>query len=134
MKTRTKAIVAGAASAFTMVATCLTVSAPAQAESRTTAETRSAQSMHDVRSPSQVLQWTRSCGTTYGALTTSAYARTTKGSNGHCAGGAWVRVKWRGAWSSWVYDAKDARISVGSGLQAAQHKGCANCEVKTTRP
>ncbi|MEU9126333.1 hypothetical protein AB0C96_42155 [Streptomyces sp. NPDC048506] len=84
--------------------------------------------------PLGVVQWTRSCGTTYGGFTTSALAETTKGSDGSCQGGAWIRVKWRGEWSRWEYDPSRARMSMGGGIQEAQHKGCATCKVYTTYP
>jgi hypothetical protein len=134
MRTRTKSLAVGVASALTVITTGVAVSAPAQAAPLPAAKSMTVHSTrHDVR-PLGVVTWTRSCGTTYGGLSTSAYALTNNGSDGSCKGDAWVRVKWRGSWSGWVHNPSEARINVGSGLQAAQHKGCADCHVYTTYP
>ncbi|WP_217575196.1 hypothetical protein [Streptomyces sp. GbtcB7] len=81
-----------------------------------------------------VKSWTRSCGTTYGAIVTDEYAATVKGTNGSCAGDAWVRAKWRGTWSNWVHNSSRAQVNVGGDLEASQHKGCADCTVYTLYP
>lgn len=89
--------------------------------------------------PSSVLDvaaWTRSCGTTYSALTTNASAKTNKGTNGSCAGDAWVRAKKRGgAWSAWAHGSTQAVVNLGPNqVEKSEHKGCADCRVYTVLP
>ncbi|GHH31469.1 hypothetical protein [Streptomyces lanatus] len=74
--------------------------------------------------------FTRSCGTTYTAYRSSTEAFTAKGDNGSCEGHAWVRVKVDGKWRSWHHASKKVSVKV-SGIQAAHHKGCADCTVYT---
>jgi hypothetical protein len=80
--------------------------------------------------------WTRSCGTTYGAEVYKRYAFTVKGTDGSCAGDAWVRVNAGGNWSSWVHSSGRARIDapVNVNIRSSQHKGCADCTVYTLTP
>ncbi|MGQ4361653.1 hypothetical protein [Streptomyces sp. SAS_272] len=82
----------------------------------------------------EVASWTRSCGTTYGAQVYKRYAFTVKGTDGSCAGDAWVRVNAGGNWSSWVHNSRRARIDTPSDIRSSQHKGCADCKVYTLTP
>lgn len=88
--------------------------------------------------PSGALQalhsWTRSCGTTYGAQVYKRYAYTEKGTNGSCAGDAWVRVNAGGNWSGWVHSSGRARIDAPNNIRSSEHKGCADCKVYTLNP
>ncbi|MFF5447547.1 hypothetical protein [Streptomyces sp. NPDC012888] len=78
--------------------------------------------------------WTRSCGTTYRGTVTQSYAETTKYGGGSCKGYAWVRVQHYGVWGDWVYHPTNAAIHLGSGITAAQHRGCGECAVYTRYP
>lgn len=79
------------------------------------------------------LEWTRSCGTTYGARVNDSYASTVKEAGGSCAGYVYLRIKLNGTWSSWRVEPSFVRIDK-TGIEASQHKGCSDCDVKTLFP
>ncbi|MEU7134849.1 hypothetical protein [Streptomyces sp. NPDC046261] len=82
------------------------------------------------------VQWQRSCGTDYAGSVSKSKAVTGKADNGHCAGHAWVRVKYKnGNWSSWKHGKRQAVIkSSGGNIVKAAHKGCAGCKKYYTEP
>ncbi|MFF8931515.1 hypothetical protein ACF1AO_30090 [Streptomyces longwoodensis] len=99
-----------------------------------TADRTPAKAPDDVVRIQSTATWTRSCGTTYQGVSTQKYAETRKFSGGSCKGDAWVRAQRYGVWGSWVHNSSDAIINYGSGITAAQHKGCADCTIYTTYP
>ncbi|WP_199546553.1 hypothetical protein [Streptomyces sp. N35] len=67
-------------------------------------------------------------------MTTSKKAVTGKGSDGWCAGHAWLRVQYRaGNWSAWKHGTHQAVITNADGnIMRSQHKGCGDCAVYKT--